>query len=93
MTIKKDKIEILGKIYQIEYLGDDMMQGLLGSAKRITQKINISTNQSHDSAVETILHEVIHIIDGELKLELSEETVARLAVGLYSAGYRNGGIK
>lgn len=94
MDNKKDNIEILGKIYEIEYFPDNMMQGLLGATNRVMQKINISTNQGKDSLPETILHEVIHIIDGDLKLELTEETISRLAVGLYSAGYRIvGGIK
>jgi hypothetical protein len=86
-------ILILGKKYVIEELGDDLMQGLRGSAKRTMQKINISTNQGPDSMSETLLHEVLHIIDGELVLGLTGETIARLAVGLYSAGYRRKGEK
>jgi len=83
-------IMILGKKYTISELPDATMQGLLGSAKRTAQTINISSDQEIESKDETLLHEVIHIIDGELRLELSEDTVARLAVGLYSAGYRIG---
>jgi hypothetical protein len=88
MSIGEDKITILGKVYNVQYLPDDMMQGYTGTAKRTRQQINIAINQGNDSMHETLLHEVIHIIDGELKLELSEETIARLAVGIYSAGYR-----
>ena len=82
------EITILGKTYTITIKDDDGMQGLMGSAKRTENKIDILDNQSAESAKETLLHEVIHIIDGELLLNLSEETVARLAVGLYSAGLR-----
>lgn len=85
---KPNSIEILGKIYKVSYLDDLNMQGMLGSAKRSQQQINISLQQTNDSMQETLLHEIIHIIDGDLVLNLSEETVARLAVGIYSAGYR-----
>lgn len=83
-------VTILGKVYSVDRFNDSGMQGLMGSAKRTAGRINISTEQSTESAEETLLHEVIHIVDGELLLGLSEETVARLAVGIYSAGYRVG---
>lgn len=85
---KPGEIVILGKPYKIQYMDDINMQGMIGSAKRTKQAINISTEQAKEMAEETLLHEVVHIIDGELILGLSEETVTRLAVGLYSAGYR-----
>lgn len=81
-----ETVAILGKTYTVDRFGESLMQGLMGSAKRTAGTIHISTDQSAESAEETLLHEIIHIVDGELSLGLSEETVARLAVGIYSAG-------
>ena len=80
---------ILGKPYEIRNTDDIGAAGNLGSAKRSKQVILLNTEMcAPDQLAETLLHEVIHIIDGELVLELDEATVARLAVGIYSAGYR-----
>jgi len=80
-------ISVLGKSYKLNYLPTSEMKGNLGTAERAKQIINIdSESQGEDQFTETILHEVLHIVDGELMLGLSEETVARLAVGLYSSG-------
>ncbi len=86
---KPEIVSVLGKPYAIKYTSALEMKGNLGTIERSKQIINIdSESQGEDQFAETLLHEVIHIIDGELMLGLSEETVARLAVGLYSAGYK-----
>lgn len=80
---------ILGKPYEVRKSDDIGTAGNLGSTKRSKQVIILNTEQcAPDQLAETLLHEVIHIIDGELVLGLDEATVARLAVGIYSAGYR-----
>jgi hypothetical protein len=85
----KDSITILGKPYAIRYVDDIGASGSLGTANRPKQIITLNTEScAPDQVDETLLHEVIHIISGELVLELDEATVARLAVGIYSAGYR-----
>ena len=52
------------------------------------QLIVINREQGKQQLEETLLHEVLHVIDDELKLGLAEEQITRLAVGIYSAGYR-----
>lgn len=81
-------ITILGKPYAIEVCEERHMDGLLGSASHAHGIIRISTNQSPDMMDETLLHEIIHMVDNELKLGFDEPTVCRLAVGLYSAGVK-----
>lgn len=87
--MKKDTITILGKTYEVVKSDDIAIGGYMGLSNQYTQKIAIANNISKDQEEETLIHEVIHIIDMELSLGLSEETVARLAVGLYSAGFTN----
>ena len=83
----KQDIEILGKTYVVTYQNPDNMCGTMGSCNRERGFILIDNTLNTDQQNETLLHEIIHVIDGELKLNLDETTVARLAVGLYSAGY------
>jgi Zn-dependent peptidase ImmA (M78 family) len=79
---------ILGKRYKIKYLDDDTMQSGYGSMQRAHGIILINKDTTEDQQAETLLHEVIHAVDEELKIGLEENDVARLAVGLYSAGLR-----
>ena len=81
------QIQILGKTYKIIY-GDEIdLCGSAGTCNKTKQVIKIDKTQGCDQLYETLLHEVLHIIDMELKIGLSEEDVCRLSVGLYSAGY------
>jgi len=87
--VKEKSITVLGKPYAIRYTDDIGAAGMLGSTKRGRQIIVLNEEVcAEDQLAETLLHEVIHIIEGELALDLTEATVARLAVGIYSAGYR-----
>jgi hypothetical protein len=81
------QIQILGKTYKIIY-GDEVdLCGHMGTCNVEQQVIKIKKNIECDQLYDTLLHEVLHIIDLELKLELQESDICRLAVGLYSAGY------
>ena len=84
------KVNVLGKYYQITETGENASGGtIMGACNRQKQAITILTEGiGQEQKEETILHEVVHIIDGELKLGLEEEDVSRLSVGLYSAGCR-----
>jgi Zn-dependent peptidase ImmA (M78 family) len=79
---------ILGKRYKIKYLDDNTIQSAYGSVKRGQGLILINKDTTPDQQAETLLHEVIHAVDEELLIGLEEADVARLAVGLYSAGLR-----
>lgn len=84
----KKHIDILGKRYEIQHCDSVQMGGVMGSANRTKQVIKVNViDYAPEQTGETLLHEVLHIISDELVLELPEETIARLAVGLYSAGY------
>ena len=85
------KINVLGKFYKlIETDCPACNDTYAGSTQRMKQTITVQKgeNLAPDQYDETILHEVIHVVDEELKIGLTEESVARLAVGLYSAGCR-----
>lgn len=81
-------ITILGKEYKLKEKERVDMLGLMGNISYQEQQIDVDKTLAYDQLEETILHEVLHIISNELKLNLKEDTIARLAVGLYSAGIK-----
>jgi hypothetical protein len=82
-------VDILGKSYEVMIVDEIHAGGNMGNANRSLQKITISSYSAHEQQQDTLMHEILHIIDGELKVGLTEEDISRLAVGLYSAGYRH----
>lgn len=87
--ILPSSINVLGKPVAIKWSNDLKEPGMLQGASNHTDSIMwISTQLPPAQLQDTALHEVIHIISGELQLGLEEETVGRLACGLYSAGVR-----
>jgi Zn-dependent peptidase ImmA (M78 family) len=82
------KLNILGKKVRIFWSKDTSKNPLLRSnAVGLTHKshaeIYIAVNQSKDQVKDTLLHEVIHVIDRDLELKFDEDQVHRLACGLY----------
>ena len=85
-----ETIQILGKEYAILRLSDVEMGGDMGTSDQGRAVIRINKDKTQDQQEETLLREVIHMVSQELVLDISEETTARLAVGLYSAWYGHG---
>lgn len=82
------KVTILGKPYEVRIQKEADGNGTMGSATRTKQIINIVQGFGKEQREETLLHEIIHVVSEELVMGLEEEDVARLAVGLYSAGIK-----
>jgi hypothetical protein len=93
MVIEKKPftMTILGKPYKVDFANEFDLIGNIGAANRGLQAIRISDTLADEQVEDTLLHEVLHIIDKELAIGLEEADVARLAVGLHSAGYRYDG--
>ena len=81
-------MNILGKKYAVQYVKSNDINGSFGSAKRADALIRINSEISPEQQEETLLHEVMHIVDEELLLGMTEEQIHRMAVGVYSAVYR-----
>ena len=54
-----------------------------GRANEVNQKIFINAKLKSDSREETLLHELLHIINYRLGLDFNEHTIAQLATILY----------
>ena len=77
-------IQILGKPYEVRFEDDTSMGGMMGTSKASAQVIRINTNQADENTMDTILHEILHVIDRELGIGLEERDIQCLAVGLFS---------
>ena len=92
MENREETITILGKEYIVRYTDNIGTCGNMGNADRSRQFINVNAADLAPQQIEsTVLHEAIHMISNELKMNMSEEDVSRLEVGIYSAGYRRAG--
>lgn len=81
-------ISVLAKTYQLIEVKENASFGFSGSANSTKLVVSVNAELPKEQYEDTLLHEIVHVIDHELNLGLTEETVARLAVGLYSAGCR-----
>lgn len=77
-------MQILSKQYKIEKVQNNEFSDLtMGRVNTKTGIIYIDESLNQDIKDETLLHEVLHVIDDNLKLNLSEEQIIRLSTGLY----------
>ena len=82
-----DKIKISGIDYKIEIAKDytDDMNEAENRGRVVFRKgvIRILESYFPESKSRTLLHEIIHILDDDLDLDLTEQTIRRLTSGLY----------
>jgi len=81
------KIKVSGVWYKIEIAKDtsDDMNEAQNRGRVLFGKgiIKILDSYFPESKNRTLLHEIIHILDDDLGLDLEEKTIRRLASGLY----------
>jgi hypothetical protein len=102
-TFRPESVNILGKRYSIEYVDrpSDVdvfrRESLWGQIDYWTRTIRIYDNgRTVEDVLETIMHEVIHGILGELRLKdwnNNEDNVSLLGIGLADVLTRNGWLK
>ena len=73
-------LKICGHEYKIE-IDNNLMKhhDNYGISNSVSQVIKIDTSFSHSQTVDTLIHEIIHIIDNNMKIKLDEDNVCRLA--------------
>lgn len=81
------KIKISGIDYEVEFveeIRDDIHEvEYRGRTLYKENKLLILDSYSTEDKFRTLLHEVIHVLDNDFKLEMEENTIRRLTVGLY----------
>jgi len=79
------EINILGKCYSIVPCSEKYGNSeVLGQCVYWSQFIFLNHLLKKDNTLETLLHEVIHALEGEFKLNLKENQVRTLSVAMYS---------
>ena len=82
-------MQVLGKPISLRWSDELRDPGRMqGACNNTDSVIWLSTSIAPAQLQDSALHEVIHLVSDELQLGLDEETVGRLACGLYSAGAR-----
>lgn len=73
------KVKILGLNYNIESVETVNIDGFYGEIKHKDELIRLNRSHSLQRMQESLIHEINHAIDAELKLKLSEDTISRLS--------------
>ena len=82
-----DKIKIGGIEYKIEFI-DEIKDDIHTSEYIVRvlfreQKIKILNSYPIEKKFRVMLHEIIHVLDEDYKMEINEENLCRLEAGLY----------
>lgn len=70
-------IKILGLNYKVKFVESDEIDGFYGEIIHKKEVIRMNKEHSLQRQKETLLHEIAHGIEAELKLGLKEETITR----------------
>ncbi len=79
-------MKILGKNYEINFIEPNEFSdtSLMGRCDVKLGKIYLNSLMPEDIIQETLLHEVIHVIDHCLGIGLTEQQVTSLSAGLFA---------
>lgn len=85
-----ERLRLFGKAYTVELQSESQLetkyQGRIDYQKCL---ITILAGLASDASKETLLHEIVHALEHELQLNLSEQQVGALSVGLWAACQAN----
>lgn len=81
-------VSVLGKDYKVRFKADADMHSNAGAVQVDQGIIDINNSHSPDCKEDSLIHEILHIIDRELSIGIDEDQIRRLSVGLYSAGLK-----
>lgn len=76
------KLSILGKPFAVSL--DNALEGCIGECDTYNQTIKVNPSLPEATLQETLLHEVIHAVEEQLHLRMTERQVFALATGLYA---------
>lgn len=79
-------ITLFNKPYTVIFSDEAHSQGNLGSTNADLCVIHLRSGLPREQTLETLLHEILHVVSTELSLGLPEETIRRLSVGLFCNG-------
>lgn len=91
--MRPNKINVMGSIYKIRYCKDRKsvkeQQVLLGYVDNEAQIISVALDVSPEEVLDTLLHEMAHVIFTTLKIDVTERDVSLLAMAWSDTLVRN----
>jgi len=73
------KVKILGLNYNIKLVESEDIDGFYGEIIHKKELIRLNNGHTLQRMEESLIHEINHAVDAELKLKLSEDTIHRLS--------------
>lgn len=78
-----EKLRITGIDYTVKFCDTEKHEGRWGMFSALRQEIKLSPEiKDTPHALDALIHEVIHCIDGDMRINLKESQIAALASGL-----------
>ena len=76
-------LNILGKPYHVQFTKGLIEGDASGMCAYKDQLIKLCSDLAQQQLTETLLHEIIHAVDGEMNTKMKESQVRYLAIGLF----------
>lgn len=84
------KVKVLGQDFDVVFLPKEKMKDALGMSCPDTNTIKLRKCLKGDKLGEVFIHEVMHSIEQTLNMDLGEDTINNLSVGVYAFLKENG---
>ena len=79
---RPDRVRVMGKVYSITYIENSDAIESNGVCKNDTLSILIADELPPDEERDTLLHEIVHAVDNQISIGLTEKKVRQIATGL-----------
>ena len=76
-------VRVLGKVYSVLW-GHKFDEMILGDHCQKSLQVRIGSGMAPDEERETLMHELTHAVENQLGLDLKEEQVRQLSVGMFA---------
>ena len=84
-SARSSEVRVLGKTYKVRPFQDTLLKTQAAGANDVKLAlIEYDPQMTKDQVKDTLLHEIVHILDYDFQLEMSERQVHCLASGLFS---------
>lgn len=90
MTMRPAKVKVIGKTYAVRYVtGSPLEEGDTGECDYDAAIISIRDGIESQLERSSLLHEVLHALDDQLNLRLTEKQIEGLENGLFQIAVDN----
>ena len=88
-TLRAGNVYILGKTFKIKEVDRVLDSANAGHVRYDKQSIVVARDQHVEQMQDTLLHEIVHVVDNLMETEMTERQVACLATGLLAVMKEN----